>query len=213
MLALPQAASLEGMEAAFEFSQMAGLAMVSVSLWTLRVALTSRGRRVAGSVTAGVEAVVFVVVFSRVAEDLAVVHNLVGYAVGVGIGTLVGVSLDERLSVGQSEVRIVTEGHDRDHIRRLRYEGWPVTWVHGEGPNGHVTVAFVAVDDMRLSSLVRSLKVLAPKAFWTVERLRSAKVGTYNPTWVQVGESGLKILRHRTRARSILVDTSGSPPH
>jgi uncharacterized protein YebE (UPF0316 family) len=190
------------METAFEFSQMAGLAMISVSLWTLRVALTSRGRRVAGSVTAGVEAVVFVVVFSRVAADLAAIHNLAGYAVGVSAGTLVGVFLDERLSAGQSEVRVVTEGHDLDHIRRLRAEGWPMTWVHGEGPNGHVTVAFVAVDDMRLSALVRSLKVLTPKAFWTVERLRSARAGTYNPAWVQVGESGLKVLRPATRGLS-----------
>ncbi|MFN2525832.1 MAG: DUF5698 domain-containing protein [Actinomycetota bacterium] len=190
------------MESVIEFSQMAGLAVVSVSLWTLRVALTSRARRVAGSLTAGVEAVVFVVAFSRVAADLSVLHNLLGYAVGVTAGTLLGVFLDERLSAGQSEVRVVTEGDDRDHIRSLRADGWPVTWVHGEGPNGHVTVAFVAVDDLRLRALVRSLKILTPKAFWTVERLKSARAGTHNPGWVQVGGTGLRVLRpSSTRVR------------
>ena len=176
------------------FLQMAGLAVISVTLWTMRVALTSRGRRVAGSLTAGIEAVVFVIAFSRVAADLTAVHKLLGYAVGVTVGTLVGVFLDERLSAGQSEVRVVTEGDDLDHIRSLRADGWPVTWVKGEGPNGHVTVAFVAVDDLRLPSLVRSLKTLTPGAFWTIERLKSARAGTHNPTWLQVGGTGLKIL-------------------
>jgi uncharacterized protein YebE (UPF0316 family) len=200
------------METVVEFLQMAGLAVISVSLWTLRVALTSRGRRVAGSSIAGIEAVVFVVAFSRVAADLAVLHNLIGYALGVTLGTLVGMFLDERMSAGQSEVRVITEGEDIDHILSLRAGGWPVTWVRGEGPNGQVTVAFVAVDDLRLPALVGSLKTLAPTAFWTVERLKSARAGTRNPTWLQVGETRVSIFRPGHRS-SVLVDTLGGRLH
>lgn len=176
------------MEALIESLQMTGLAIVSVSLWTLRVALTARGRKVAGAVTAGMEAVVFVLVFSRAAADLARVELLLGYAVGVAIGTLAGVALDERLSAGQSEVRVVTEGLDLSHVRALHEEGWPVTWIPGRGPDGEVTVAFIAADDKRLPALVNAIRRSAPDSFWTVERLKSARAGRVHPGWLQVGQ-------------------------
>ena len=177
------------MEAFVESLQMAGLAIVSVSLWTLRVALTARGRRVAGALTAGMEAVVFVLVFSRAAADLTRVELLVGYAIGVAIGTLTGVALDERLSAGQSEVRVVTEGRDLSHVQALLADGWPVTWVPGRGPDGEVTVAFVAADDKRLSALVGAINESAPGSFWTVERLKSARADRVHPGWLQVGQA------------------------
>jgi uncharacterized protein YebE (UPF0316 family) len=177
---------------------MAGLAVVSVSLWTLRVALTARGRKVAGSLTAGLEAVVFILAFSRVAQDLSDIERLLGYAAGVAIGTLAGVFLDERLSTGQSEVRVVTHGRNLEIVHALQSGGWPVTWVPGSGPRGDVTVAFVAVDDGRLSTLVKTLTELAPEAFWTVERLKTARAGMTYPGWVQVGEMrGLRLLGRR----------------
>ena len=169
--------------------QMTGLAIVSVALWTLRVALTSRGRRFAGAVTAGLEAVVFVLVFSRAAEDLAAIERLLGYAAGVALGTLAGVALDERLSAGQSEVRVVTPGGGIAHVTALQAEGWPVTWIPGQGPEGEVIVAFVAADDRRLPELVRAVRASAPDAFWTVERLKHARAARVHPSWFQVGQA------------------------
>ncbi|HJR44566.1 MAG TPA: DUF5698 domain-containing protein [Actinomycetota bacterium] len=190
------------MQALVDLLQMASLAFVSVALWTLRVAMTARGRRIAGSLTAGVEAIVFVVAFSRVVQDLGALERILGYAAGVALGTLAGVILDERLSAGQSELRVVTEGGDLTHVYALQEEGWPVTWVSGRGPNGDVTVAFVAVDDKRLTELVPKLHGLAPEAFWTVERLRTAKTGTHRPEWVQVGQiRGLDVIRRHPRHR------------
>jgi uncharacterized protein YebE (UPF0316 family) len=190
----------EGMENLVGALQMTGLAIVSVSLWTLRVALTARGRKAAGAATAGFEAVVFVLVFSRAAADLAALEQLLGYAVGVAIGTYAGVILDERLSAGQSEVRVVTEGRDLTHVRALQDEGWPVTWMLGRGPNGDVTVAFIAADDKRLPVLVKALRDSVPQAFWTIERLRSARAGKAHTGWLQVGQrSGLRIASRRAK--------------
>lgn len=57
----------EGMNLVLDSLEMAGLALASVCLWTLRVALTARGRKVAGAVAAGLDALVFLLVFSRAA--------------------------------------------------------------------------------------------------------------------------------------------------
>ena len=188
----------EGMRALLDSAQMAGLAMISVSLWTMRVALTARGRKVAGAVASGVEAVVFILAFSQVAEDLAAIHRLAGYALGVALGSLAGTYLDERLSAGQSELRVVTEGHDLAHVHVLHEEGWPVTWVNGRGPEGDVTVAFVAADDKRLPTLIAAVKRTAPQAFWTIERLKSAQSGRAHEGWLQVGQvHGMRLAARR----------------
>ena len=55
---------------------------ISVALWTIRVALTGRGRRLAASATAGIEAVVFVLVFVSVLSSLNSPVEVGGYAVG-----------------------------------------------------------------------------------------------------------------------------------
>ena len=188
------------MRALLDSIQMAGLAIVSVSLWTMRVALTARGRKVAGAIASGVEAVVFILAFSQVAQDLAAIERLLGYAVGVALGSLAGIYLDERLSAGQSEVRVVTEGHDLAHVHALHEEGWPVTWVNGKGPEGDVTVAFVAADDKRLPTLIAAVKRTAPQSFWTIERLKSAQAGRAHEGWLQVGQlHGMRLASRRAR--------------
>jgi uncharacterized protein YebE (UPF0316 family) len=167
----------EGSEMAelLEGLQMAALAVLSVGLWTLRVALTARGRKLPGAVTAGVEALVFLLAFSSVMADMQAIERVVGYALGVGAGTMLGLFLDERLSSGKSEVRVVTPGDDLWLVNELHELGWPVTATRGRGPLGEVTVAFVAVDDVRLPRLLKDLEARAPEEFWTVERLSSAR--------------------------------------
>lgn len=196
--------------------EMAGIAVVSVGLWTLRVALTARGRKVAGSVTAGTEAIVFLLAFSSVLGDLAAVERVIGYALGVAGGTLLGVIADERLSTGQSEVRIVTPGTDATLVRELQGLGWPVTWTNGNGPRGEVTVAFVAVDDVRLPGILKDLDGQAGEAFWTVERLQAARAVQLPEGVIGIrgaGSSGLwgRFMRRSSGGGSLVRGTQESP--
>ena len=76
--------------------ELALLAGLTVSLWTVRVALTARRRRYAGALVATVEALVFATVFARVIESVDSPVQLAAYGVGVGAGTLVGLAIEER---------------------------------------------------------------------------------------------------------------------
>jgi uncharacterized protein YebE (UPF0316 family) len=154
--------------------KMGALALVSVGLWTLRVALTARGRRVAGAATAAVEASVFALVFASLVSDLDNPARIGGYALGVALGTLLGISADKRMSRGQSDVRLVVEGSGAALLDALRGRGWPATAMAANGLRGPATVVFISVDDQCISSLLDDVQRLAPDAFWTVERLQAA---------------------------------------
>lgn len=161
---------------------------VSVSLWTVRVALTARGRRLAASLTAGVEAVVFVLVFASVLSSLDSPLEVAGYAVGVAAGTLLGVVLDARLSTGQSVLRVVVPGDGDALARALQDRGWPLTRLSAEGISGRAALLLLVIDDVRLRHLIADLEVLAPDSFWTVERVQRARPSVLPPGYRQIGD-------------------------
>ena len=156
-------------------SWMAVLALVSVGLWTLRVALTAGGRRLPGAAVAAVEASVFALVFGSLVSSLDRPARVAGYALGVALGTLLGISADKRLSRGRSEVRVMVDAADAALLDGLRRRGWPAAAVHADGVAGRVCVVFVAVDDRCLDSLLADVGRLAPTAAWTVLRLHGAQ--------------------------------------
>ncbi len=165
---------------------MAVLAMTSVGLWTLRVALTARGRKLVGASVAAVEAVVFALAFTSLASNLDSPVRLIGYAAGVALGTLLGLAVNERLPAGVSEVDIVVDGHDPPLTDSLRRLGWPVTAFPGEGPSGAVTVICLAVDQSRVPELTGTVRRLAPEAFWTVQELGQVHASALPAGFIQV---------------------------
>ena len=87
------------------------LATLAVSLWTLRVALTARNRRVLAAVTASVEATIFALAFSRLLTSLDSASQVIAYAIGVGIGTLIGLTINERLTPRVDSAWTVPHAH------------------------------------------------------------------------------------------------------
>lgn len=160
---------------------------LSVSLWTIRVALTARGRRGAASAAAGIEAVVFALVFSSVLTSLNAPVEIAGYAVGVAGGTMLGVLTASRLSTGQSAVRIIVDGSGQALTTELRARGWPVTRLPAEGLHGSAALLLLVVDDAQLSRTIRDVERLAGDAFWTTERLGDAHPTVLLPGYRQVG--------------------------
>lgn len=177
-------------ESITDAAQLALLAACSVSLWTLRVAVAAAGRRLVAAVIAALEAVLFAVAFSAIITSLDDPLRIAGYAAGVTLGTLIGIVTDERLSTGQSLVRIVVDGDGRTEMSALRARGWPVTRTPADGVRGGVAVLTVAVDDRALSRLRTDIDGIVPAGFETIERLRAVR-----PTALPAG-------MHTTGARS-----------
>jgi uncharacterized protein YebE (UPF0316 family) len=73
------------------------LAIASVAMWTLRVAITSRGNRASSSAIAMVEATTYLIAVSHITGALDAPSHLFVYAIGVGAGTYAGLTVDRRL--------------------------------------------------------------------------------------------------------------------
>lgn len=73
------------------------LAIASVAMWTLRVAITSRGNRASSSAIAMVEATTYLIAVSHITSALDAPSHLFVYAIGVGAGTYAGLTVDRKL--------------------------------------------------------------------------------------------------------------------
>ena len=169
-----------------DLATMTGLAILSVALWTVRVAFTAKGLRVAAAAAAAVEAIVFAAAFSRIAGHLDSPAPLAAYALGVGVGTLLGLAVHGRLTRSHVQVEVVTPEGSVDLTRALHERGWPTTATTAEGITGRVVVASVTVDDQRLDDLLDDIGRLAPEAFWTVRAVRAAQPSVLPPGLTQI---------------------------
>jgi uncharacterized protein YebE (UPF0316 family) len=156
-----------------EVASTAGLAMLSVGLWTVRVAVTARGSRALGALVAAVEATVFAVAFSRLLAGLDSPHRVAAYGLGVAAGTLLGLTLDSVLNPQTVRVDVV----DTDHtlVATLDREGWPSTSAAGFGVTGPVSMVSITTNEARLQDLVELIGSASPAAFWTVTLVRRVR--------------------------------------
>jgi uncharacterized protein YebE (UPF0316 family) len=163
-----------------------GLATISVGLWTVRVAVTAAGRKFAAAALAAVEAVIFVIAFTRLSGGLDSPGRLVAYAIGVGLGTLLGLVLHTRFARNHTRIDVVLPQPSPRLLDALHHRGWPTTAIAGHGLSGPVLTVSITVDDERLDDLQDDLGRLAPDAFWTVTRLSTARAPTLPPGLVQI---------------------------
>lgn len=146
-----------------------GLRVLSVSMGTLRTLLIVRGSRLISAAIGFFEVLIFVVAISQVISDLSNIWNLLGYCGGFAAGVLVGMTLEERLAVGLSMVRIISRTHWLEITQALRQEGYGATQVVGEGKDGTVGIVYSMVQRRKVPAVVKLCEQMDGHSFITVE--------------------------------------------
>ena len=151
--------------------------IIDVSLGTVRIVLVSRGHRVGASLLGFLEVLLWLVTISQVLQHMEGWISYVSYAAGFGAGTYVGMSIERRLAIGKSIIRIVTGSDTGRLVRQLRANGFKSTRVPGDGPDGPVEVVFSVVSRRSVNKLLALVKSCSPDAFYSIEDVRAARDG------------------------------------
>ena len=153
--------------------------IMDVSLGTLRIIFTSRGKRNVAPLLGFVEVFIWIVVVGQIVKNLHSITAYFGYAAGFAVGTYIGMKIEERLALGTLVLRVILP-HDGDSLaQRLRGAGYGVTVVNGMGSVGEVKLLFTAIPRKNLERVVEIVKSVSPRAFYSVEELRSAESGIF----------------------------------
>lgn len=139
--------------------------IVYVSFFTIRMILTLKGRRYLAAMISTVEVVIYVVGLGLVLDNLNQIQNLVAYALGYGIGVIVGMKIEEKLALGYITVNVITTEYDLDVPKILREKGYGVTNWAANGLEGDRMAMQILTPRKYELKLYQTIKELDPKAF------------------------------------------------
>jgi uncharacterized protein YebE (UPF0316 family) len=139
--------------------------IVYVSFFTIRMILTLKGQRYLAAFISMIEVVIYVIGLGLVLDNLDQIQNLIAYAVGYGIGVVVGMKIEEKLALGYITVNVITKEYDKDVPRVLREKGYGVTNWAANGLEGDRMAMQILTPRKYELKLYQTIKELDPKAF------------------------------------------------
>ncbi|TFJ92623.1 DUF2179 domain-containing protein [Lentibacillus salicampi] len=139
--------------------------IVYVSLSTMRMILTLKGRRYMAAFVSMFEVVMYVLGLGLVLDNLNEIQNILAYAIGFGIGVIVGTKIEEKLALGYITVNVISSDPSIDFTRQLRDKGYGVTSWFAYGMEGDRLAMQILTPRKYELRLYETIKTIDPKAF------------------------------------------------
>ncbi|MBP2079753.1 DUF2179 domain-containing protein [Oceanobacillus polygoni] len=187
--------------------------VVYVSLMTIRMILTLKGRKYIAAFVSVFEITVYIVGLGLVLDNLNEIQNLLAYALGFGTGLIIGSIIEEKLALGYITVNVVSTNPDLKFTRRIREKGYGVTSWSSYGMDGDrlsISILTPRKYELRLYELIQEIDPKAfiisyePKrihgGFW-VKQVRKGKL--MNPKKKAAGEAAKKQIERDEDSNSV----------
>ena len=161
------------------------LRIVDVSLDTMRVIFTIRGRRDVAAVLGFFMALVWIFAIGNAVKHLDSWLHILGYAGGFAAGTFVGITIERILAYGLATVRVVSQHGGVEIADALRQRGYGVTEIAGFGRDGTVEILESAVQRQHLDEVLALIDKWDANAFVTIAEpkvLRGGSILRRDPT-------------------------------
>ncbi len=156
--------------------------VVDVTLGTIRIIYISRGMKLLAPIFGFFEILIWLIAIGQIMQNLSNPVYYLAYAIGFATGNLVGIFVEERLAVGRVILRIITQRDAKQLVGYLRSSGYGVTTVDAEGAQGAVKLIFTVIDREKIETVVNSVHVYNPRAFYSIEDVRLVREGIFPPS-------------------------------
>ncbi len=153
--------------------------VTDMSLDTLRLLFTVRGRKLLSGMIGAVQATVFILAVSTVLSGPLNVYTVLGYALGFGTGVIVGMFAEERLAIGYAMLRVYSSQHGKEVAAALRAAGHAATEISGRGKEGNITVVNLVVARRNVAQVRAVIDQVDANAFVTIDEARPLQHGYF----------------------------------
>ncbi len=146
-----------------------GLRIADVALGTVRIAMLVRGRPLLAGALSFAESLVWLLAAAQVLSNLGSPVQFVAYALGYALGTVIGVTIERWIAIGDVLMRVVSRTNTPSVAPALREAGFVVTELNAKGRDGGVTVAFSVMPRRRVPKALAIVRKADPDAFASFE--------------------------------------------
>ena len=157
-----------------------------VSLDTLRIIFIAKGYKFIAPVIGFFEILIWIVVITRIMQNLDNWRCYVAYAGGFATGNYIGMLLDEKLAIGYEMIRVITKKDAHELTNALRKAGYGVTSVDAMGMQGEVGILYIVINRKKLKEIIGMIKEHNPNAFYTIENIGFVNKKVFQHSRVEV---------------------------
>lgn len=155
--------------------------VADVSLETTRIIFISKGFKLLALIVGFFEMLIWILAINQLWSNL---HNgwlYLAYAGGFATGNFVGIWLDEKICLGNAMIRIIIRKNSKKLISELKKHNYPMTILNGKSGTEEtdVKVILAVVKRKELKNIFNLIKKSNPKAFFTIEDIRSMRKDGY----------------------------------
>lgn len=140
------------------------LQLIYVPVLTHRTIMLVKGRTVIAGVFGTVETLIYIFALGVVFRDLTTL-GMVVYALGFGLGILIGGFVERKLAIGYNMIQVHTQEFPAELIQVIRDNGFGVTHYQGQGRDGVRYRLDVLAARTRMKVLRGLVEEYEPKAF------------------------------------------------
>lgn len=147
--------------------------VVDVSLGTLRIIFVSKGMKYLAPALGFVEVIIWLLAIGQIMQNLSNVANYIAYGLGFAIGNYLGIRIEEKLAMGFVVLRVITRKSAHALRDYFTISGYRYTILDAMSEEGPVHVIYISVKRKYLPEMISNIKRYNPKAFYTVEDIKS----------------------------------------
>ncbi len=143
-----------------------------MSLDTLRVLFVIRGRKPLAWILGFFQSLIWVIAITSVLSNLDNLWNIIAYAGGFATGNVVGMTIEEHLAIGHSNLQIISSRWGHAIAEAIREQGYAATELPARGKDGTVSLISCSILRRDIDAVRQEVNKIDPDAFITVEDIR-----------------------------------------
>lgn len=152
------------------------------TIGTVRLIFLGKGYKHLAPILGFFEVIIWLLAVGQIMKHLDNVLAYVAYGGGFAMGNYIGMTIEERLSIGNVMIRVIPKYNSKQLISRLRENNYGVTSVEAEGSQGKVDIIFTIIKRKDVEHAVSIINEMNPAAFYTIEEIKSIKEGIFRQT-------------------------------
>ena len=150
--------------------------VLDVTMGTFRVQMIVQRKKLISGVLGFFEVLIFILIVSKVIQDIGNWFNVIAYCAGFAIGNIVGIYISEKISKEIISVGIISKIKWQKIEEKLRDEGFGITRNVGYGKDGEVQILRV-ICERNYFPKVREISLEHDRKAFITSYLISGKYG------------------------------------
>ncbi|MCK5767544.1 MAG: hypothetical protein KAH35_04130 [Candidatus Atribacteria bacterium] len=114
--------------------------VVDVTMGTYRVQMIVKRKKLTAGIIGFFEVLIFILIVSKVIQDIGNWFNIIAYCGGFAIGNVIGIYISEKISKEIISIGVISLTKWQEIEEKLREEGFGVTRNVGYGKDGEVQI-------------------------------------------------------------------------